>query len=161
MNTQPTAAKSGAIKTGDAAPDFTLIDQRGQSIHLADLIGTQNIVLYFYPKDNTPACTAEACAFRDSFEVFRKANAQVIGVSDDSAESHAQFAQKNRLPFTLLSDAKGIIRKLYGVPKALGIMAGRTTYIIDKQGIVRHTFNDLMDGPKHVTEALRILQTLD
>ena len=159
MNNQ-SPAKSGPVKTGDAAPDFTLIDQQGQPVRMADLIGKQNIVLYFYPKDNTPACTAEACAFRDSFEVFKKAGAIVIGVSDDSPESHAQFAQKNRLPFTLLSDTKSSVRKLYGVPKAMVVMPGRTTYIIDKQGVVRHVFNDMMDGPKHVSESMRILQTL-
>jgi peroxiredoxin Q/BCP len=162
MTNQSSVKKSaGPVTIGDRAPDFTLNDQDGRPVHFSDLIGKGSIVLYFYPKDNTRGCTLEACAFRDSYEVFKQAGAIVIGVSDDTAESHAAFASQNRLPFTLLSDVKGEARKLYGVPKPLGIMPGRTTYVIDRDGVVRYTFTALMDGPKHVTESLRILNELN
>jgi peroxiredoxin Q/BCP len=148
------------IQVGDAAPDFTLPTQSGTQVNLKDFIGKTAIVLYFYPKDNTHGCTAEACAFRDSYQVFKDAGAEVIGISSDSAESHQQFASRHSLPFILLSDVKGMVRKRYGVPAALGLLPGRVTYIIDKQGIVRHIFSAQFAAEKHVTEALKVLQTL-
>jgi peroxiredoxin Q/BCP len=116
-------------------------------------------VLYFYPKDNTSVCTAEACAFRDSYEIFRTAGAEVIGMSSDSVESHRQFALEHRLAFLLLSDEGGIIRKRYGVSTAFGL-PGRVTYIIDGRGIVRHIFFSQFTSEKHVTEALETLRTI-
>ena len=148
------------IRVGDAAPDFTLPTQSGAQVRLKDFIGKTAIVLYFYPRDNTRGCTAEACAFRDSYQVFKDAGAEVIGISSDSAESHQQFASRHSLPFILLSDANGAVRKRYGVPAALGLLPGRVTYIIDKQGIVRHVFSAQFAAEKHVTEALKVLQTL-
>lgn len=160
MTTRTSSTKSGGpVSIGDRAPDFTLPDQNGKPLHFADYLGKSSIVLFFYPKDNSAVCTAEACAFRDRYEVFRDAGAVVIGVSNDSSESHAGFADQHRLPFTLLSDAKGQVRSLYGA-KFLGLLPGRTTYIIDKAGIIRHTFSAMMDGPKHVAEALRILKEI-
>ena len=150
----------GSVSIGDRAPDFTLRDQNGKQVQLANFIGKGNIVLYFYPKDNSAGCTAEACSFRDNYEVFQQAGATVIGVSTDSEESHAGFAKKYRLPFTLLSDANGEVQKLYGVPNLFGIIRGRVTYVIDTHGIVRHKFSALVDGPKHVAESLRILGEL-
>jgi len=148
------------VQVGDAAPDFTLPTQSGSPVSLKDFIGKTAIVLYFYPKDNTSGCTAEACAFRDSYEVFKDAGAEVIGISSDSTESHQQFASRHHLPFILLSDTKGAVRKRYGVSAALGLLPGRVTYIIDKQGIVRHVFSAQFAAEKHVTEALRVLQRL-
>ena len=104
------------IQVGDKAPDFTLPSQSGEQVRLQDRLGDRVIVLYFYPKDNTPGCTAEACAFRDSHETFTDAGAEVIGVSSDSADRHADFASKHRLPFTLLADQGGRVRKAYGSP---------------------------------------------
>jgi len=153
------SAKS-KIQVGDAAPDFTLPTKSGAPVSLKDFIGKIAIVLYFYPKDNTPGCTNEACAFRDSYEVFKEAGAEVIGISSDSAESHQQFASRHKLPFILLSDAHGTVRKLYGVPATLGLLPGRVTYIIDRQGIVRHIFSAQFAPGKHVSEALKILQAL-
>ena len=149
----------GKVQVGDWAPDFTLPDQSGAWVCLADFLGKTAIVLYFYPRDNSSVCTAEACAFRDSYEVFKTAGAEVIGISSDSVESHRQFAHELLLPFILLSDRGGIIRKRYGVPTAFGL-PGRVTYIIDRQGIVRHIFFSQYTSEKHVTEALETLRTI-
>jgi peroxiredoxin Q/BCP len=150
------------VQVGDPAPDFTLPTQRtGEAFHLHDSVGKSAIILYFYPKDDTRGCTAEACSFRDSYEVFKEAGAEVIGVSSDSEESHQNFATKYKLPFILVSDKKGALRKQYGVPTTLGILPGRVTYVIDKQGIVRHIFNDQLNVTKHIGEALNALKELD
>jgi peroxiredoxin Q/BCP len=111
-------------------------------------------------KDNTSGCTAEACSFRDSYEVFQEAGAEVIGISSDSEKSHEQFAKQYRLPFILLSDLGGVVRKSYGVPATFGLLPGRVTYIIDKQGIVRHIFSSQFAPQMHVTEALKVLKEL-
>ena len=152
---QPTQRK---VQVGDIAPDFTLPDAGGTPVSLSDFRGKTAVVLYFYPKDHTGGCTREACAFRDSYEVFKEAGAEVIGISSDSTASHQQFATQHRLPFILLSDEAGGLRKRYGVPKKFGLFAGRVTYIIDKQGIVRHIFFDQFNPDKHVAEALKILK---
>jgi thioredoxin-dependent peroxiredoxin len=148
------------ISVGDQAPDFTLPSQSGEPVRLSDRLGEQVVVLYFYPRDNTPGCTAEACAFRDSHEVFSEAGAEVIGVSSDSADRHAAFAGRYDLPFTLLSDAGGRVRKSYGVPAVLGVLPGRVTYVIDRQGTVRHTFNSMTNIDQHVGDALAVVQRL-
>lgn len=150
-----------AVKVGDTAPDFTLPSQTGQKLSLKDFIGKKSVVLYFYPKDDTPGCTKESCAFRDSYEQFQEAGAEVIGVSSDSPESHQKFASKYNLPFTLLSDSGKNLRTLYGVPSTLGILPGRVTYVIDKQGIVRHIFNSMMNFNAHVEESLKTLRELE
>lgn len=152
--------RAKSVQVGDRAPDFTLPNQSGEPVRLSDFLGKTGIVLYFYPKDDTPGCTTEACSFRDSYEVFKDAGAEVIGVSSDSAESHQRFAAKNRLPFTLLSDADGALRKRYGVPATFGLLPGRVTYIIDKQGVVRNIFSSQFTPEKHISEALKTLQTL-
>lgn len=148
----------GKVQVGDMAPDFMLPDQSGRPVRLSDFLGKTAVVLYFYPKDHTGGCTREACAFRDSYEVFREAGAEVIGVSSDSSESHQQFASQNRLPFILLSDTGGVLRKRYGVAKKYGLFAGRVTYVIDRQGVVRHIFFDQFNPTQHVAEALAILK---
>jgi len=153
-------ANSKAIKVGDVAPDFTLSSQSGEKVTLSDYRGKQAVVVYFYPKDNTPGCTAESCAFRDSYEVFKTMGAEVIGISSDSIRSHDSFAKKYNLPFLLLSDVDNSIRNLYGVPSTMFILPGRVTYVIDKQGIVRNVFNSMMDFEAHVKEAVKTLQGL-
>jgi len=150
----------GKAKIGDPAPDFTLPNQSGQMISLHDFIGQKIIVLYFYPKDFTTGCTAEACAFRDSYEVFKEAGAEVIGISSQSVDSHKRFAITNTPPFILLSDENGRIRKLYGATSAFGLMPGRVTYVIDKKGIIRHTFSSQLNPTKHIEEALRIIKDI-
>lgn len=148
------------IGVGDKAPDFTLPSQAGEQVRLSDRIGQRVVVLYFYPKDNTRGCTAEACAFRDSHEVFAEAGAEVIGVSSDSVGKHAAFAGQYSLPFTLLADAGGKVRKAYGVPAALGFIPGRVTYVIDREGTVRHLFNSMTNINGHVKDALDIVRRL-
>src|SRR5215468_168111 len=142
------------IEVGDEAPDFTLPSQSGEPVRLHDRIGQRVVVLYFYPKDETSGCTAEACAFRDSHAVFADAGAEVIGVSSDSVDSHLAFAGRHELPFTLLSDQGGRVRKMYGVPPVLGLLPGRVTYVIDRQGTVRHVFNSMTRIGRHVDDAL-------
>jgi peroxiredoxin Q/BCP len=155
-----TIDKQRNVQQGDQAPIFTLPDQSGKQVSLQDFIGKSNIVLYFYPKDDTSGCTAEACAFRDSYEVFKDAGAEVIGISSDSTRSHQQFAARHHLPFILLSDPGGTVRKLYGVPNTFGLLPGRVTYVIDKQGIIRHIFNAPFAPLKHIREALTTLRSL-
>ena len=149
------------IQPGDRAPNFTAPTQTGQSVSLTDYRDKQAVVLFFYPRDGTAVCTAEACAFRDAYEDFVQAGAAVIGVSSDSLESHRQFAAGHRLPFLLVSDADGALRKLFGVPKTLGLLPGRVTYVIDSAGIVRHVFSAQFTADRHVTEALQIVRSLE
>jgi peroxiredoxin Q/BCP len=150
-----------AVKVGDKAPDFTLPSQMGDNVTLSEYFGKKNVVLYFYPKDETRGCTREACEFRDQYDVFTDLGAEVIGVSAQSVESHKSFATHYGLPFILLSDEKNVVRKLYGVPSSMGILPGRVTYIIDKKGVVRHIFNSQLQPEKHIEEALRILKELE
>ncbi len=157
-NDQTQPAK-GKVQVGDQALDFMLLNQLGAKVRLGDFLGKKHIVLYFYPKDNTAVCTDEACAFRDSYESFKDAGAEVIGISSDSVESHRQFAAAHQLPFNLLSDTDGMIRKHYGVPTAFGL-PGRVTYIIDRQGIVRRIFFSQFTSKRHVDEALEALQLI-
>lgn len=149
-----------AIKVGDTAPDFTLQSQAGESVTLSSFKGQKAVVLYFYPKDDTPGCTTESCTFRDSFQDFQDLGAEVIGISSDSPDSHQKFASKHNLPFTLVSDAGSSVRKAYGVPATLGLLPGRVTYVIDKAGTVRHLFNSQFNPTKHVGEALGVLKGL-
>jgi peroxiredoxin Q/BCP len=148
------------IQVGDKAPDFTLPAQDGTLVRLSDRLGQRAVVLYFYPKDETSVCTAEACAFRDSFEVFAEAGADVIGVSSDSVKKHAAFADHHKLPFTLLSDDGGRVRKSYGVPSWMGVLPGRVTYVIDQTGTVRHVFNSMGKVARHVNDALDVVKEL-
>jgi peroxiredoxin Q/BCP len=147
-----------AVKPGDRAPDFSLPDAGGKMVGLADFRGRKPVVLYFYPKDDTPGCTKEACSFRDQYEDFTAAGAEVVGVSSDSGDSHRKFAEKYKLPFTLLSDRDSQVRKRYGVPATLGLLPGRVTFVIDKDGIVRHVFNSQLQATRHVQESLAALR---
>ena len=149
------------INVGDKAPDFTLPSQMGDNVTLSEYFGKKNVVLYFYPKDETRGCTREACEFRDQYDVFTNLGAEVLGVSSDTLESHKSFATHYGLPFLLLSDEKGEVRKLYGVPSSMGILPGRVTYIIDKKGVVRHIFNSQFKPEIHIKEALKILRELE
>ena len=126
-------------------------------VSLRDFVGEKAIVLFFYPKDDTLGCTKEASAFRYYHEEFRKRDAEIIGISSDSVQSHRSFAKKHSLPFTLLSDEGGKVRKLYGVTNTLGLFPGRVTYVIDREGIVRHVFSSQINAIKHVEEALKAL----
>ena len=149
------------VKVGDKAPDFTLQSQMGDDVTLSEFVGKKNIVLYFYPKDETTGCTKEACTFRDNYEELTNLGAEVIGVSGQSVESHISFASHYGLPFILLSDEGNKVRGLYGVPSSMGIIPGRVTYIIDKKGMVRHIFNSQTQAQKHVEEAKKTLLEIE
>jgi len=148
------------VNVGDTAPDFTLKSQKGSDVTLSDFRGKKNVVLYFYPKDETRGCTREACTFRDSYELFTDLGAEVIGVSADTVESHKAFAEHYNLPFNLLSDLDNAVRKLYGVASTLGIIPGRVTFIIDKEGVIRHVFSSQFQPEKHIEEAREVLKKL-
>ena len=149
------------VDVGSKAPDFTLRSQSGANVSLRDFLGRSPIVLFFYPKDDTPGCTKQACAFRDDYGQFGAVNAEVFGISSDSVGSHKSFAENNELPFALLSDEGGKVRQLYGVPKTLGLMPGRVTYVIDKEGVVRRIFSSQLAVSRHVEEALAALATIE
>ncbi len=148
--------RSRPIAVGDPIPDVTLTDHRGVQRSLSEFRG-RPIVVYFYPANNTPACTMEACAFRDEFEHLQGLNAEVVGISGDSVASHADFAKRHNLPFTLLSDEHNHARNAFGVPKTLGLFPGRVTYVIDQQGVVRHITTSALNARRHVRDAIRAL----
>lgn len=153
--------KMSKIEVGSSVPQFELHDQNGNLLSISSVIGKKNLVIYFYPKDDSPGCTKEACSFRDQFEVFNEADAMIIGISGQSVESHKKFAEKYHLNFTLLSDEGDKVQKLFGVPlNFLGLVPGRVTYIVDKTGKVVYVFNSQTQATKHVDEALRILKSL-
>ncbi len=147
------------LTVGDRAPSISCEDQDGNICNIGDRNGTI-LVLFFYPKDDTPGCTAEACGFRDSHGELQTLGAQVWGVSGDDAISHRRFAERHQLPFPLLSDADQSLRRAFGVPKTLGLLPSRVTYVIDGEGVIRHVFNNLLDGPAHVHQAQQIVQSL-
>ncbi|HEY4651678.1 MAG TPA: peroxiredoxin [Pontibacter sp.] len=148
------------VNVGDKAPDFELLRADGGLFRLSEQLQEKHVVLYFYPKDNTPGCTKQACEFRDQYEVFQEHGAEVVGISSDSTGSHEQFEQSHRLPFVLLSDQGGRVRNLYGVPRKFGIIPGRVTYVIDRSGTVRYIFNSMTKPLEHVKNALEVLQQL-
>ena len=145
------------LKVGDRAPDFTLTDERGLPRSLKNYLGKSPVVLYFYPKDFTPGCTAEACSFRDDLKVYEQKGAVVVGVSLDSVESHARFSEHYNLPFTLLSDNKKEVAKAYGVLGLGGLLAKRVTFIIDRSGSIAAIFSRV-DVKQHSQEVLEALE---
>jgi thioredoxin-dependent peroxiredoxin len=148
------------LAVGDPAPNFRLPTSNGSYVGLQDFLGKKNVILYFYPKDFTRGCTAEACSFRDSYEAFKNLGAEVIGISSDTQDSHRDFAQQHHLPFILLSDEDGSLRKAYQVKKSLGLFAGRVSFVIDKRGIIRLIFSSQTRVTAHVGEALNVLKSL-
>jgi peroxiredoxin Q/BCP len=149
------------LAVGDIAPNFRLPTSDGSYVALEGFLGRKNVVVYFYPKDFTQGCTAEACSFRDSYEAFKDLGAEVIGISSDNQSSHRNFAQQHHLPFVLLSDVEGSVRKAYGVKKTLGLFPGRVSFVIDKKGIIRHVFSSQTRATEHVEEALNILKSIE
>lgn len=150
------------IEVGSKVPIFELKDQNGELFKLETVLGKNNLVIYFYPKDDSPGCTKEACSFRDQFKVFADADAIIIGISAQSVESHLKFAKKHRLNYTLLSDIGNRVRKLFGVPtNFFGLIPGRVTYVVNKEGKIMYLFNSQIQAEKHVDETLRILQKIN
>ena len=146
------------MKIGDKIPEFSLLDQNGVK---RSNKGLKNpLVLFFYPKDDTPGCTIEVCGFRDKYDLFKVLGAEVWGVSNGNAASHLAFANKNRLQYPLLCDTNDSLRKVFGVPKVMGMIDGRVTYIIDRKGTVQHIYRDLLNGPAHIKEAIKVLKVI-
>ena len=151
----------GKLTVGSTIPAFKLFDQDGNLFDIQSVSGKKNLVIYFYPKDDSPGCTKEACSFRDQFEVFKEVDAAVIGISAQSVKSHKEFAEKYRLNYTLLSDEGNRVRNLFGVPTNLfGLIPGRVTYVVNKSGKVIYLFNSQIKAEQHVSEAIRILKEL-
>ena len=148
------------LRVGDRAPDFSLLDERGLPVSLKDYLGSKVVVLYFYPKDFTPGCTAEACSFRDSYKPYQDKGAVVIGISVDSVESHSKFSEKYNLPFSILSDSSKEVAKAYGVLGIGGFLAKRFTFVINKEGKITHIFPKV-DVKQHNEEVLRALEDLE
>jgi peroxiredoxin Q/BCP len=147
------------VAVGEPAPAFERKDHAGRTVVVGpDQAGVTGV--YFYPTDETPGCTVEACGFRDSYAVFEDNGARVVGVSPDSLDSHRRFAESHDLPFALVSDEDGDLRRRYRVPKTLGLFPGRVTFVIDAEGIVRHVFNSQIRARKHVDEAVRLVREL-
>ena len=147
------------VEVGSTIPNFVLLDQNGNEFDINSVLGKKNLVIYFYPKADTPGCTKESCSFRDSYEDFENADAEVIGISSDDVETHKKFAEKYQLHFTLLSDMDGKVRKMFGVPTNMfGILPGRVTYVVNKERKVIFTFNSQSQAEKHVEEALAALK---
>jgi peroxiredoxin Q/BCP len=150
------------MKIGDNCPDFKLLNQFSEEISNSQYLGKSNLVIYFYPKDNTKVCTAQACSFQDDMAEFKNLDAVVLGISSDSTESHKSFAKKNKIQFDLLSDLKGKVRKLFDVKANLfGLIPGRETYIIDKNGKVRGTYNAISESSQHIEFAKKILSKIE
>jgi len=149
------------LTIGDFCPIFSLQDQKGDTISIQDHIGQHVLVIFFYPKDDTRGCTMEACAFRDQYETFQEHGAKVIGISSDSVTSHDRFANKYRLPYTLLADTKKEVRNAFGVPGNLfGLIPGRVTYIIDLKGIIQGVYNSQTDPTGHISKALECIRSI-
>jgi peroxiredoxin Q/BCP len=143
-----------ALKVGDIIPVFSTKDSNGNHFDSTSIVGIKPVVFYFYPKDNTPGCTAQACSFRDQYEDFKDLGAEVIGISSDSIASHKKFAKQYKLPFILLSDNDKKVRNLFGVkPGLFGLIPGRVTYVVDKEGVIQMIFDSVM-ATSHITRAL-------
>jgi peroxiredoxin Q/BCP len=147
-----------AIKIGDHFPEFTLLDHNSNPFNINTLLGKSNLIIYFYPKNETYNCTKQACNFRDDFATFRNLNCEVIGVSNDSPKSHSSFKENHKLPFTLLSDSKGEIQKKLELPRNIfGLIPGRITFVINNKGIVIQIIDSALNMRKHIEEALNSL----
>lgn len=148
------------LDAGSVAPDFTLPDEQGVRRSLAELRKNGPVVVYFYPRDDSPGCTVEACKFRDDYEDFTAAGAAVVGISSDGASAHQSFKAKHGLPFTLLSDPGAVVARSFGVKRLLGLLPGRATFVIDQAGVVRLSFSSHSNMQAHVEQALATLRSL-
>ena len=146
------------LRIGDKIPFFRLKDQNND-IRSSEKLN-KPLILFFYPKDDTPGCTIEACGFRDKYDLFKILGAEVWGISNGDSQSHLEFANKHKLQYPLLCDINNTLRRKFGVPKIIGFIEGRVTYIIDSNGIIVHIFEDLLNGPAHIKEAIKALKKL-
>ncbi|HWO93800.1 MAG TPA: peroxiredoxin [Dehalococcoidia bacterium] len=148
------------LDVGSPAPDFSAPLDTGETFTLADWRGKKNVVLYFYPKDNTRGCTQEACTFRDNYDEIGKYDAIIVGVSSDSVESHQGFREKHNLPFPLIADTDKRVSKLYDARGLFGFMTARVTYVIDKDGVIRDAFRHEMAIGDHLRDVLAALEKM-
>ena len=154
-------SKNISIEIGDKVPEFVLPDQNGQLFDVTEHLGKKKLVIFFYPKDGSLSCTKEACYFRDINDLFEEAGAEVVGISEQSVESHYHFSTANRLNYKILSDSQNRVRKLFGVPsRAFGLIPGRVTYVINIKGELVYIFDSQTKIQRHVDEALRIVLVL-
>ncbi|MDR3689035.1 MAG: peroxiredoxin [Fimbriimonas sp.] len=146
------------MKLNQLALDFSLLDQEGKTFRLLESLGSTGTVVFFYPKDDTAVCSAEVCAFRDEYRSFVDGGIVVVGISGDTIESHRAFASKTGLPYRILSDRDGKVRRAWGVPRTLGFIPGRVTYVLDSQGVVKSICSDPLRVEEHVKTALASLK---
>lgn len=152
-------AQSNGVEKGTLLPTFKLQDENGNWVDSQELKGKSYLVVYFYPKDDTPGCTKEACSFRDNYDEFEEYNARIIGISSDDVASHKKFKTKHNLPYTLLADVDKTVRKQFDVPADLfGLIPGRVTYIFDLEGNCIHIFDSQMSPLKHISESLEVIK---
>ena len=148
------------LKVGDKIPDFKATDTNGNTFDSNEIVGKKPVVIYFYPKDNTTGCTAQACSFRNQYQDFKDFGAEVIGISSDTLSSHQKFAKQYNLPFILLTDTNKNIRKIFDVPTSLfGLIPGRVTYVADKNGIIKMIFDSALPN-NHISKALEAIKRL-
>lgn len=151
--------RKNTLKVGDKCPSFSLNNQKGEKIDISNIIGSKNILIYFYPKDETYGCTQQACSFRDAYDEFLEYDCEVFGISSDDKKSHDNFSNKHNLNFDILSDVNNEVRNMFGVPRSLfGLVSGRVTYLVDKKGEVIWIFNSQINAKKHIEEALNFLK---
>jgi thioredoxin-dependent peroxiredoxin len=153
------SAQHKHLTVGDPLPQFSLKDDNDSVFNIADYVGKEVLVIYFYPRDESSVCTKEACSFRDNYAAFTAAGARVIGINSGSVESHRKFRTNHNLPFTLLSDPGNKVLKLFGV-KSKFLISGRETFVIDKSGKIRFTYDSFINGPAHEAEALAFIKSL-
>ena len=152
-------SKKNTLKVGDKCPNFTLKNQKGEKVDISNFLGKKNILIYFYPKDETYGCTQQACSFRDAYDEFLGYDCEVFGISSDNKKSHDNFSNKHNLNFDILSDVNNDVRNMFGVPRSLfGLVSGRVTYLVDKKGEVVWIFNSQINAKKHIEEALVFLK---
>ena len=151
--------RKNTLKVGDKCPSFSLNNQKGEKIDISNIIGSKNILIYFYPKDETYGCTQQACSFRDAYDEFLEYDCEVFGISSDDKKSHDNFSIKHNLNFDILSDFNNEVRNMFGVPRSLfGLVSGRVTYLVDKKGEIVWVFNSQIKAKKHIEEALNFLK---
>ena len=149
------------LKIGDQIPEIALKDESDEWVSLHDFKGKHPLVVYFYPKDDTPGCTKEACEFRNEFDQFDQYDAKIFGISGDSVKSHQRFVAKHALNFSLLSDRDRQAEKAFGVPRSLfGLLPGRVTFVIDREGVIQHVFSAQIDARRHTRESLEVIKKL-
>lgn len=151
---------SRLLRVGDPMPDFTLYAHDGRQVRGSELLSKGALVVYFYPRDNTLGCTAEARGFRNRHDELAALGATVVGISSDTIDCHKAFREEHQLPFPLLADTDDVVRRAFGVPRTLGILPGRATFVVDPEGMVRHVVVSQLQPRRHIEEAVAALRRM-